>query len=346
METKKILWISHSAISSFKRCPHLYYLEYVYHNPRTGNRIQVINPYLALGSAVHETIEELLDVPIKKRVQASLKDRFYEVFEKYRGFEGGFISPKKEKRFLEKGVEMVTRVEKSSLLRNPSVGTGTKLPTVNLLGESVKLVGSLDWVEALPKGGYHIIDFKTGNNKEKGDSLQLPIYTVLAEKNLQEKVKKVSYWYLQYDSEPVEQKIRKTDEYFPLLKEKAEEIQKAVEENSFPCHYEKKCFGCRDYEKVFQGEAVKVKGRDNRNKDVFCVFKKEEVIEKVMEEDFLDEREKKIFELRMKKPMEKVNKELRLTRKKSEEIVTCLKEKLKKNLHKKELKVVINTLQE
>ncbi len=342
MDYKKILWISHSAITSYGKCPHLYYLEYEYRNPKTGNRIQIVNPYLSLGLAVHETIEELKTVAVNKRIKISLQDRFSEIFGKYRGIKGGFLSKKKEDDFFKRGVMMISRVEESDFLTRPTINPKTSFPTVNLIGEGVKLVGSIDWIEQLSSNGAHIVDFKTGNAKESNGSLQLPIYTLLAQENIKEKVEKVSYWYLQHDDNPVEQEIKDTKDALELITEKAKEIKKAIDENYFPCNYGKKCFSCRDYEKIFSGEAELV-GSDKR-KDTFCIFKDEDVIDKIISEEFLDEREKKIFEMRVNSTIDKVNKNLRLDVEKSNKIISEIKEKLKKNLHPKELKVVVRIL--
>ncbi len=345
MAFKKKLWISYSAISSYARCPHLYYLEYEYRNPKTGSRIQITNPYLSLGSAVHETLEGLLGTPPKERIKVDLKKRFADIFDNYRGLKGGFLSRKKEDAFQQRGVEMMERVEKSSFLAKPSIDTIGDFPTFNLIGEDVKLVGNVDWIESLPGGGAHIIDFKTGNSKENNGSLQLPIYTILAKNNLKEKVERVSYWYLQHDDEPVEQGIGDLDFHISTLREKAAMIKKAIDENYFPCNYAEKCFSCSDYEKIFKGEAEMVETGNSRKKDVFCLFKEKDVVEKIMEENFLDEREKKIFEMRMDDPMEMITKELRLSEEKSKKIVAEIKDKLKKNLHQKELKTVVKILQ-
>ncbi|WP_460990051.1 PD-(D/E)XK nuclease family protein, partial [Staphylococcus aureus] len=63
--------------------------------------------------------------------------------------------------------------------------------------ENIILSGKIDWVEYIEgDDSIHIIDFKTGKHEEDEESLQLPIYTLLA-KNLQKrKVAKISYWYL------------------------------------------------------------------------------------------------------------------------------------------------------
>lgn len=344
MNYQNILWISYSAISAFSKCPRLYYMQYVYRNPKTGNRIQIINPYLSLGSAVHETVEELADFPIKERIKMSLDDRFKEVFSKYSGVDGGFISQKKEDDFRERGIKMVRRVEGSPMLKRPSLKTESSLPNVDLFN-GVKLVGSLDWIEVLKCGGAHIIDFKTGNSKEVSGSLQLPIYTILAKENVKKQVKKVSYWYLEHDDAPVEHETGDVSSSLEKIKEISLSIKKAIENNDFPCSYPGRCFACGDYDRIFSGDAKMISSDSVRKKDNFCVFKPNNVMEKVVEDDFLDEREKKIFEMRTEKQMQEIEKELNLTPEKSRKIVAEIKEKLKSNLSPMELKVVIKMLQ-
>lgn len=347
---EETLWISHSALSAYEKCPHLYYLEYRYKNPATGNRIQIINPYLSLGSAVHETIEGLLDFPEKERKNVSLPDRYERIFDKYRGLRGGFISQKKEEEFYNCGVQMIQTVTESDFLSKPSLKLNTNFPTLPLfekkeLGIKAVLVGSIDWVQLLPSKKAHIIDFKTGNSKEVNGSLQLPIYALLAENNLTEEVEMLSYWYLQHDKQPVAKEVKNTQQHLQIIKEKTKEIWSSIEDNSFSCNFSGKCFACRDYEKIFNGEAEMISSGEERKKDVFCVFKEKDIIEKVTQEEFLDEREKKIFELRMETTLDNIGKELRLNEEKLTTITTTIKDKLKKNLHPKELKVVIKMLQ-
>lgn len=344
---EKILWISHSALSSFEKCPHLYYLEYEYRNPASGNRIQITNPYLSLGLAVHQAIEGILDFPLKERRKISLSDRYSQIFDNYRGLNGGFIYKKKEDAFYERGVKMIERAEKSTLLNNPTIKIKNNFPSTELfsqkeLGVKSVLVGSIDWIELLPDKTAHIIDFKTGNSKEKNNSLQLPIYAILGKNNIKEKIKKLSYWYLQHDNAPVKQEIGRTSHHINIIKEKTKLIKESIDNQSFPCSFNKKCFACRDYEKIFKGDAILL--NNNNKKDTFCIFKEEEVVEKIKEENFLDEREKKIFEMRLTTNKEDIKKDLRLSDEKFEKIVKELKEKLKKNLHQKELKVVIKML--
>ncbi len=347
---EETLWISHSALSSFERCPHLYYLEYIYKNPKTNNRIQITNPYFSLGLAVHQAIEEMAKFSIKERKSISLLERYNQIFENYQGLKGGFISKKKEDDFYNRGVKMIEKIEKSLLLSTNNTSTKTDFPKIDLfsrkeLGIKAVLVGSIDWIELNEKNKAHIIDFKTGNSKESNGSMQLSIYKILAQKNLQEEVEKVSYWYLQHDNSPVEQTPGDTKECLHIIKEKTKEIKKAIDENNFKCNFSGKCFSCRDYEKIFSGEAEQVQLKNSKNKDVFCVFKEKDIKEKIMEEDFLDEREKKIFEMRLETNSDNIKKELRLSDEKFDKISEEVRHKLKDNLRSKELKVVVKMLQ-
>ncbi len=338
MYEEKKLWISYSAISLFSRCPHSYYLGYEYRNPETGNRIQTVNPYLSLGSAVHETIEDLIDVPIKERIKISLTERFSDIFNRYRGLKGGFISSKKEEDFKKRGLEMVERVEKSLFLKRPSTKIKKFLPSVNLIGDNVKLVGNIDWVEVLPSGKAHIIDFKTGNNRESNQSLQLPIYRILAEENLPLEIEKTSYWYLQHDDSPAEHKIGEIENHLKTIKEIAGAIKDAVETGYFPCKYNKRCFSCKEYEDIFNGNAELVDTDKKRKKDIFCIIKESDVVEKIMDEDFLNDKEKDIFKKRIDRG--------EIEEDSAKKDIRKIKEKIKENLSKKELKVLVNLLKD
>jgi ATP-dependent helicase/DNAse subunit B len=46
--------------------------------------------------------------------------------------------------------------------------------------DGIILCGKIDWLQYLPDtDSVHIVDFKTSKNKEKANSLQLPIYLLL-----------------------------------------------------------------------------------------------------------------------------------------------------------------------
>ena len=66
------VWVSHSSMRDFLKCPRAYYLHNVYKNPDTGRKITIVNPALSLGSAVHATLEALGTLPVEARLRRDL----------------------------------------------------------------------------------------------------------------------------------------------------------------------------------------------------------------------------------------------------------------------------------
>ena len=72
----KAVWLSHSSIADFLKCPRLYYLRNVYKDPRTGHKFTIMTPPLALGQAVHEVVEGLSILNVEDRFAVSLLEKF------------------------------------------------------------------------------------------------------------------------------------------------------------------------------------------------------------------------------------------------------------------------------
>ena len=68
----KALWLSHSSIGDYLKCPRLYFLRNVYKDPISGHKFTVMTPPLALGQAVHEVVESLSVLPTEERLKNSL----------------------------------------------------------------------------------------------------------------------------------------------------------------------------------------------------------------------------------------------------------------------------------
>src|SRR3989338_11405575 len=198
------LWISHSSISDFLKCPKSYYFRHVYKNPKTNHKITFISPPLALGQSVHEVIESLVTKKVDVRFQESLLDCFDVVWDKISGKKGGFHSLDEEEEYKTRGKAMIQRVIKNP---GPLLNLAVKLPTPDpnfplprfyLSNEhQIILCGRVDWMEYMPADDTaHIIDFKPGKHDEDPSSLQLAIYCFLVQNCQKRKKKKVSYWYL------------------------------------------------------------------------------------------------------------------------------------------------------
>ncbi len=245
------VFISPSTLSDFDKCPQLYYYKSVY-RASSGLKIQIINPSIALGQVVHEAIDQIVKLPA---VQWN-KDRLFDIYEylwkSIEGEKGGFMVSGVEPEFKNRGVEMLERFWANRHFREAEMIKLPTFPKVDL-GNNLILTGKLDWIE---KNGdfYHVIDFKTGKNDEKADSLQLPIYAVLACGILKSFNIRTSYWYIDRDNSLTDFPLPDINETTRLLVWKGEIIVKARETNSFKCQSGREnCFYCRDIQSVAKG---------------------------------------------------------------------------------------------
>src|SRR3989344_870958 len=92
------VWVSHSSMGDFLKCPRAYFLHNIY-KTESGRKINITNPYLSLGSAVHNTLEGLLDYKLEDRFKKPLLESFEENWQKVSGKIGGFKSNEDEVEF-------------------------------------------------------------------------------------------------------------------------------------------------------------------------------------------------------------------------------------------------------
>ncbi len=266
------VWVSHSSMGDFLKCPRLYYLHNVYKNPKTGKKINLVSPALSLGSAVHEVVEGLADYPAEKRFEnpTELLERFEKVWEKFSGKKGGFKTEDEETEAKARGIQMIKRViENPGPLKEKIIklkdGSNGMLPNFYLSEkDNIILCGRIDWLEYKTEDdSIHILDFKTGKNGEKEESLQLPIYQLLLNKLQKRKVSGASYWYLDSENEPKEVSLPNLEESYDRVYKVAKEVSdaraRALKEGAekvFICpRGEAGCFGCAPFEKILRGEA-------------------------------------------------------------------------------------------
>lgn len=277
----KAVWVSHSSIADFLKCPRLYYLRNVYKDPKTGHKITIMTPPLALGQAVHDVIDALSYYPVEERFDAKIFDMYDKSWQKVTGKLGGFKTKDEEEEYKKRGKKMLQNILdnpgpiKNKALKIKSVEGKTDLPWFWLdEEENIILSGKIDWVEYLENSdSIHIVDFKTGKNEESEDSLQLPIYYLLA-KNLQSRpVEKISYWYLDDNNAKnfVELKIPDEKQAFDKVYEVAKRIKTGRLINHLKCpRGDAGCFACRDLERVLKGEGEKV-AESSYHQDIYII---------------------------------------------------------------------------
>jgi len=268
------VWVSHTSISDFLKCPRAYYLNNVYKDPGTGHKVKIMSPALALGQAVHEVVESLSILPTTERFKEPLMSKFERVWKKVSGLKGGFHSEEEEVDYRRRGELMLQRV-----IKNPgpvgrlAVKIKQDLPYFWLSEEeNIILCGKIDWLEYLPdQDGVKIIDFKTSKNEEDPKSLQLPIYSLLVTNCQHRKVLGASYWYLNHSDELTEKELPDPEESRPTVLKIAKEIKLARKLNRFKCPQgESGCRACRPLEKILKHEATFV-GVNEYNQDIYVL---------------------------------------------------------------------------
>ncbi len=269
------VWVSHSSIGDFLHCPRAYFLNNIYRDPKTGHKIRLMKPPLALGQAVHEVIESLSLLPHEERFSQSPLSRFEFIWQKISGKRGGFVNEETEGAYKKRGKAMVERVMKHpGSLKNLAVKIKMELPYYWLSEEdNIILCGKIDWLEYIAEtDSVHIIEFKTSRIEETSDSLQLPIYHLLVSNCQKRKVVKASYWYLDRSDKPIEKKLPDIDEAYKNVLKIAKQIKLARQLERFKCPQKTGCSYCRPLENIIKGEGELV-GVDELGHDVYILEK-------------------------------------------------------------------------
>lgn len=260
MDKFSAVWLSHSSITTFKHCPRAYYLSSIYRDPRSGHKISLITPSMALGSVVHTVLESLSILPTEHRFDISLIERFSSAWLKVSSQMGGFSDQATEDSYKKRGEDMLRRVmAHPGPLLNKAVKIKMDLPYYWISEEdNLILCGKLDWLEYLEtEDSVHIIDFKTGGGEESVESLQLPIYYLLAHNCQTHPVKKASYWYIARSDLLTEKKLPNLDKSRELVLKIGKEIKLARSLERFKCSEgESGCKHCLPFERILRGEAI------------------------------------------------------------------------------------------
>ncbi len=274
----KSVWVSHSSIGDFLKCPRAYFLHNMYKDPKTGRKMNLVNPALSLGQAVHNTLESLKNFPVDERIKHDLLADFEKRWAEVSGKIGGFKTVEEESVAKARGLEMIKRVIKNSgpiFKKTVTIKPAqNNMPPNFFLSEedNIILCGYIDWLEYIEADdSVHIFDFKTGKNAETDDSLQLPIYLLLLNALQKRKVSGAFYWYLDRDDEPISMNLPEAETAKEKVLSIARQIKKARQENNFVCPQGAEgCFACKPFEKILKGEAEYI-GIGGFGQDVYMI---------------------------------------------------------------------------
>ena len=272
------VWVSHSSINDFIKCPRAYFLHNMYKNPR-GMKINVVNMHLSLGIAVHETLEGLLAYKAEDRFKKPLLQTFEENWAKVSGKVGGFKNANEEIEAKARAKKMIERVnENPGPLEKLAVKLKThanNMPPNFYLSESDNIIlsGKIDWLQYMPEDdSVKVIDFKTGKNDEDKESLQLPIYALLLNALQKRKISGAAYWYIDRNNEPTDVVLPDIASAKNRVLAAAIKVKIAREKGVFECPYGAQgCFACKPFEKIVRGEAELVKVDETRRTELYMI---------------------------------------------------------------------------
>lgn len=269
----RAIWVSHSSISDYLKCPRAYYLKNVYRDPKTHRKISLMQPSLALGQVVHGVIESLSTLPVDSRFITPLLQTFEDAWKRVSGKNGGFTSEEMEEKYKQRGREMIERVTNHpGPLLEKAIKIRHELPHFWLSeDDGIILCGKIDWLSyEEATDSVRIIDFKTGKFDEDPDSLQLPIYYLLAKRCQTKTVSGVSYWYIDRDNDPIAMELPSEDESIARVMEAAKRVSLARKLERFVCQYKDGCASCRPLESILSGNATLI-GVNDYGQDLYVL---------------------------------------------------------------------------
>lgn len=194
---QKCLCTSYSQIEMFEQCAYKWYLTYL-----QGNRKQITAEALALGSSVHETLEDYFNME-KAGMKVELAEMIDLLDMNIDKHNIPFASKENKNTAINQHHTMIQKIfdgtsRLSEVIKDCEVVAceqdfqlEVKLPfTVIYNNErytSVYIIGSVDFIVKDKNGDYIVIDYKSGKkvfeNKKLKNNLQLPIYSLVV-KNL------------------------------------------------------------------------------------------------------------------------------------------------------------------
>lgn len=269
------IWVSFSSLSDFLKCPRAYYIANLYKNPKTNRKITIMKPPLALGQIVHGLLDSLSQLPADERLNKPLDSLLDSMWPVISGKKGGFSTKQEEDIYHERARSMVRRIQNNP---GPIVRKALKMkddiPYYWISQEdNLILCGKIDWIEYKEDtDSVHIIDFKTGKREEKADSLQLPIYYLLAKNCQKRPIDKISYWYIDRDDEPKSIDLPDEKDATDQIMKVAQRIKLARQLDHFKCSTDSKngCIHCAPYEAILKGQGEFV-GVGDYNKEVYIL---------------------------------------------------------------------------
>lgn len=241
---------SFSQLAAFSACPMQYKFAFILKIPAPTDKASLI-----FGRVLHNVLYEFLEplLSSKQAFQESLfgkensdldfsAERIRSIYER-RWQDDGYASKEERRNFYEKGLDIIRMfLDNWNTNPIPEVLFLEKNFSFKIDGEIIK--GAIDRIDRLPDESLEVIDYKTGNPKEKlsyEDKRQLILYKIFLEEAYGQKVSLLSYYYLENG-----QKISfsATDKEVERLRSEIKEEISEIKRAHFPANPSQLCGYC------------------------------------------------------------------------------------------------------
>ena len=210
---KKVIATSYSQIEVFLNCPYRWYLDYL-----LGQRIVEKQEALALGSAIHTTLEQYFNT-IKDGGVVTLGEAQDMLSFNMECEDIPYANKESQELAETQHMDMISGLccgtsklaefmkDKEVIACEKAFQCKIDLPFSIKFGDEtyneLYIIGSIDFIARDKQGGIHVVDFKSGkkmfNNKKLKENLQLPIYSLIIREAYGVLPKSTQYYFTRLD---------------------------------------------------------------------------------------------------------------------------------------------------
>ena len=167
------LILSYSQLDTYRTCPRAYQYRHIYHLPTRPS------PEQEFGIAVHAALSQILD---QNRERQPPVEEALALFDRCFGAER-FSDPVNADLWQERGRDFIRSLHRKGRLNGASLHVDPE-QSFSLSLPGFKVRGRIDRIDRGDRGGYRVVDYKTGDVKQEWElekDLQLGLYAIAAE---------------------------------------------------------------------------------------------------------------------------------------------------------------------